>query len=303
MARQHRHLPSTKQLRYFAALVEEQHFGRAAARCFVSQSAFSVAIQELEGLLGANLVDRTNRSVTITALGKEIAVLAKLCLQDLNALVEAAAGQAEPLRGPLQLGVIPTIAPFLLPRVLPKLRKEFPSLELYLHEDVTERLYTLLMEGTLDLVVLALPYALAGVEEMTLFEDRFRLAVRKGSALVDPANYRFSRLHAGSVLLLREGHCLREHAIEACKLRDSKKLSPFSASSLLTLIEMVDADLGITYLPEMADDSALLQRTQVLTYPLGESTQRTIGLVWRRGSPRSAEFRKLGESIAKHRKG
>ena len=302
MATQRRHLPSTKQLRYFVALAEEQHFGRAAARCFVSQSAFSVAIQELEGLLGANLVDRTNRSVTVTAVGKEVAVLAKLCLQDLNTLVEAARGHAE-LQGPLQLGVIPTIAPFLLPRVLPKLRKEFPSLELYLHEDVTERLYALLMEGTLDLVLLALPYPLAGVEEMVLFEDRFRLAVRKGSALVDPTNYRFSRLHAGSVLLLREGHCLREHAIEACKIRDSKKLNPFSASSLLTLIEMVDADLGITFLPEMAEDSALLQRTQVATYPLGESTQRTIGLTWRRGSPRSAEFHRLGESITRHRKG
>ena len=303
MAEQPRHLPSTKQLRYFVALAEEQHFGRAAARCFVSQSAFSVAIQELESLLGANLVDRTNRSVTVTALGKEVAILAKLCLQDLNALVEAARGNTEPLRGALQLGVIPTIAPFLLPRVLPKLRKEFPRLDLYLHEDVTDRIYRLLMDGTLDLVLLALPYALAGVEEMPLFEDRFRLAVRKGSALVDPANYRFSRLHAGSVLLLREGHCLREHAIEACKIRDSKKLNPFSASSLLTLIEMVDADLGITFLPEMAEDSALLQRTHVVTYPLGETTQRTIGLVWRRGSPRSVEFRRLGESIAKHRKG
>jgi LysR family hydrogen peroxide-inducible transcriptional activator len=302
MATQPRHLPSTKQLRYFVALVEEEHFGRAAARCFVSQSAFSVAIRQLESLLGANLVDRTNRSVTVTALGKEVAVLAKLCLQDLNALVEAARGHAEPLRGPLQLGVIPTIAPFLLPRVLPKLRKEFPRLELYLHEDVTERLYTLLMEGTLDLVLLALPYPLTGVEEIALFEDRFRLAVRKGSTLVDPANYRFSRLHAGSVLLLREGHCLREHAIEACKLRDSKKLNPFSASSLLTLIEMVDADLGITFLPEMAEDSQLLQHTHVVTYPLGEDTQRTIGLIWRRGSPRSAEFRRLGESITRHQK-
>jgi LysR family hydrogen peroxide-inducible transcriptional activator len=296
------HLPSTKQLRYFVALAEEQHFGRAAARCFVSQSAFSVAIQEFETLLGANLVDRTNRTVTVTAVGKEVAVLAKLCLQDLNTLIEAARGHARPLQGPLQLGIIPTIAPFLLPRVLPKVRKEFPGLQLYLHEDTTQRLHAQLMDGTLDLVLLALPYALAGVEEMELFEDHFRLAVRKGSALVDPANYRFSRLHAGSVLLLREGHCLREHAIEACKIRDSQKLNPFSASSLLTLIEMVDADLGITFLPEMAEDSALLQRTQVVTYPLGEATQRTIGLVWRRGSPRSAEFRRLGEFITAHRK-
>jgi LysR family transcriptional regulator, hydrogen peroxide-inducible genes activator len=297
------HLPSTKQLRYFVALAEEQHFGRAAARCFVSQSAFSVAIQELENLLGADLVDRTNRSVTITAIGKEIAVLAKLCLQDLNTLVEAARSHGLPLHGPLQLGIIPTIAPFLLPRVLPKIRKAFPELQLFLHEDVTQRLYEQLMEGTLDLVVLALPYPLTGVEEMELFPDRFRLAVHKGTALVDPENYRFNRLNTGTVLLLREGHCLREHAIEACRIRDSQKMHPFSASSLLTLIEMVDADLGITFLPEMAEGSAMLQRTQVATYPLGENNYRTIGLIWRRGSARAKEFRTLGEFIAKHRAG
>lgn len=297
------HLPSTKQLRYFVALAEEQTFGRAAARCFVSQSAFSVAIQEFEGLLGADLVDRTNRSVTITSIGKEIAVLAKLCLQDINTLVEAARSHGLPLHGPLQLGIIPTIAPFLLPRVLPKVRKTFPELQLFLHEDVTQRLYEQLMEGTLDLVVLALPYPLTGVEQMELFEDRFRLAAHKGTKLVDPKNYRFSRLSTGTVLLLREGHCLREHAIEACRIRDSQKMHPFSASSLLTLIEMVDADLGITFLPEMAEDSAMLQRTQVATYPLGENNHRTIGLIWRRGSARGNEFRTLGEFIAKHRRG
>jgi LysR family hydrogen peroxide-inducible transcriptional activator len=121
--------------------------------------------------------------------------------------------------------------------------------------------------------------------------------------LIDAANFRLNRVHAGSVLLLREGHCLREHAIDACKIRDSEKLHPFSASSLLTLIEMVDADLGITFLPEMAVDSAMLQRTQVATYPLADDHYRTIGLIWRRGSPRSEEFRRLGEFIAKHRGG
>jgi LysR family transcriptional regulator, hydrogen peroxide-inducible genes activator len=297
------HLPSTRQLRYFVALAEEQHFGRAAARCFVSQSAFSVAIQELEGLLDANLVDRTNRRVTITAVGKEVAVLAKLCLQDLNTLVEAARGNAQPLQGPLRLGVIPTIAPFLLPRVLPRIREAFPELKLFLYEDLTQSLYQRLMDGTLDVVILGLPYPLTGVEEMELFKDRFRLAVHAGTKLVDPPTYRFNRLNAGSVLLLREGHCLREHAVEACKIRDSEKLHPFSASSLLTLIEMVDADLGITFLPEMAVDSAMLQRTQVATYPLSENSYRTIGLVWRRGSPRGDEFRRLGEFVAEHRDG
>jgi LysR family transcriptional regulator, hydrogen peroxide-inducible genes activator len=297
------HSPTFKQLRYFVALVEQKHFGRAAAQCFVSQSAFSIAIQELEGLLGANLVDRTNRRVTITAVGQEVAVLAKLCLQDLAAIVELARGESQPLQGSLQLGIIPTIAPFLLPRVLPALRKAYPKLKLFLQEDMTERLHRQLLEGELDVVLLALPYDLSGVETMDLFDDRFRLAARTGTSLVDPQHYRFSRLNEGSVLLLREGHCLREHAIEACKIRDTRKRSRVSASSLLTLIEMVDADLGVTFLPEMAVGSALLQGTQVKTYPLGDKSYRTIALVWRRGSPRAAEFRALGEFIAKHRDG
>lgn len=291
------HLPTVKQLRYFVALVEEEHFGRAAARCFVSQSAFSVAIRDLESLLQGTLVDRTNRKVTVTAKGREIAVLAKLCIQDLKTLVEAARGGAQPLTGALQLGIIPTIAPFLLPRVLPKVRSSFPGLELYLYEDITQRLLERLMEGSIDVVLMAFPYAAAGVERMELFKDRFRLAARAGTALVEPEHYRFNRLNAGNVLLLREGHCLREHAIDACRIKDAQKLSPFSATSLLTLIEMVDADLGISFLPEMAVGSALLKNTRVKTYPLAAASYRTIGLAWRRGSARADEFRMLGDFI------
>jgi LysR family transcriptional regulator, hydrogen peroxide-inducible genes activator len=297
------HLPTFKQLRYFVALVEQRHFGRAAAQCLVSQSAFSIGIQELESLLDANLVDRTNRRVTITAVGKEVAVLAKLCIQDMTTLVEVARGRSRPLTGPLQLGIIPTVAPFLLPRVLPPLRKQYPELKLYLHEDLTERLNDQLLDGTLDAVLLALPYDLRSVETMKLFDDRFRLAARAGTKLVDPEHYRFSRLNAGSVLLLREGHCLREHAIDACKIRETPKLSRMSASSLLTLIEMVDADLGITFLPEIAVGSAMLQGTQVKTYPLGDKSYRTIALAWRRGSARAEEFRELGKFIAERRDG
>jgi LysR family transcriptional regulator, hydrogen peroxide-inducible genes activator len=297
------HLPTVKQLRYFVALVEQKHFGRAAAQCYVSQSAFSVAIQELESLLGANLVDRTNRRVTITATGQEIAALANLCLKDLTALVEHARGHGEPLQGTLQLGIIPTIAPFLLPRVLPALRRQFPKLKLFLQEDLTEGLHRLLLDGTIDVALIALPHDLTGIEQLTLFNDRFRLAAKAGTTLVDPTHYRANRLNAGSVLLLREGHCMREHAIEACKLRDSRKTSRFSASSLLTLIEMVDADLGVTFLPEMAEGSALLQNTQVRTYPLGDRSLRTIALIWRRGSTRADEFKMLGKFIAEHRRG
>lgn len=288
-------LPTVKQLRYFLALEEHEHFRRAAEACFVSQSAFSVAIRELETLLGVRLVDRTNRKVTVTPLGREVATQARLCLRDLEDLVELARGSRQPLAGPLRLGVIPTVAPFLLPKVLPGLRAEFPELRLLLREDITGRIYEQLLEGALDAILIALPYEMRNVQVMTLFKDRFRLACRRGTTLVDPENYRFSLLNAESVLLLEDGHCLRDHAISACRIRKLEKVSRFAASSLLTLVEMVDADLGITFLPEMAEGSSILEGTRVATYPLHEHSYREIGLAWRRGSGRDEEFRLLGE--------
>ncbi len=294
-------LPTVKQLRYFVALAEQRHFGRAAAASFVSQSAFSTAIRELETLLGTRLVDRTNRQVTITTTGQEIATQARRCLRDLEGLVETAQGQREPLGGELHLGVIPTIAPFLLPKALPKLRRAHPKLRLFLTEDQTERLHTKLLDGDLDVVLLALPYDLRSTEILPLYKDRFFLACRENTKLVDPQNYRLSRLDSGSVLLLEDGHCLRDHALEACRIRSTDKLSRFAASSLLTLVEMVDADLGITYLPEMATGSTLIRNTKVRMYPLGDRSYRTIGLAWRKGSARAEEFRLLGDFLSSHR--
>lgn len=289
--------PTLKQLQYFLALTETTHFGRAADQCFVSQSAFSNAIQELEAKLRSQLVDRTNRNVTITATGQEVAVQARLVMRDVESLVEIARGANEPLAGVLRLGVIPTIAPFLLPAALPRLRKDYPDLELLLAEDQTERIYRRLMDGELDVLLLALPWPMQGVEELPLFKDSFCLACRDGTTRVDPENYRYNRLDSDSILLLEDGHCLREHALAACRLRDTEKVRRFGATSLLTLIEMVDADLGITFLPEMARDSALLRNTRVSLWPIGERSYRTIGLVWRKGSRRAEEFRLLGKFL------
>jgi LysR family hydrogen peroxide-inducible transcriptional activator len=227
--------------------------------------------------------------------------MARRCLQDLATLAETARAENLPLHGPLHLGVIPTIAPFLLPSVLPPLRKAYPELRLYLHEDITQRLYERLMDGTLDVVLLALPYDFRDVEQVTLYRDRFRLAAHARTKLIDPQRYDVGRLKVGSVLLLQEVHCLRHHAIDACNVRDRDKISNFSASSLLTLIEMVDADLGVTFLPEMAVGSAMLQGTEVRTYELGPRNYREIGLMWRRGSARAEEFRRLGEFLAERR--
>lgn len=290
-------LPTTKQLRYYVALVEWGHFGKAAEACFVSQSAFSVAIRELENLLDTQLVDRTNRNVTITAVGREVAAQARQVLKSLETLTEVAQGNQAPLAGKLQMGVIPTIAPFLLPKLLPALRHAFPLLELYLKEEITPRIHRLLMNGELDIVLLALPYELRNIESMTLFNDHFRLACRQSSRLVDPKHYQFDALDSESILLLEDGHCLRDHALSACRIRGLDKVSRFSASSLLTLIEMVDADLGITFLPEIAEGSPMLTGTSVKTYALDEKSYRQIALAWRQGSARADEFRQLGSFI------
>lgn len=294
-------LPSTKQLQYFTALVETEHFGRAAEASHVSQSAFSNAIKELETRLGVQLVDRTNRHVTITAIGQLIAPMARLALHDIQDIVETASGGRRPLCGELRLGVIPTVAPFLLPKVLPKLRRRFPELRLLLVEDQTENIYQRLMAGELDVLLLALPWEMRGAEHKVLFRDPFRLACRKGTDRVDPENYRLSRLDANSVLLLEDGHCLRDHALAACKIRNTQKIQSFAASSLLTLVEMVDADLGITFLPEMARNSSLLKNTSVQLHPLPDSSYRNIGLAWRQGSGRVDEFEMLGDFIETHR--
>lgn len=289
--------PTIRQLRYYVALTDTEHFGRAAERCFVSQSAFSNAIKELETALDTQLVDRTNRNVTITATGQLVAVQAKLVLRDLDSLVETARGRDDPLTGELRFGVIPTIAPFILPGALPKLRRRYPDLRLLLIEDQTQRIYARLMKGELDVLLMALPWEMQGVEELPLFNDEFCLACHENTQHVDPDNYRFNRLDSDSVLLLEDGHCLREHALKACKIRNTQKVSRFGASSLLTLIEMVDADLGVTFLPEMARGSSLLKNTRVKLHSLGERSFRSIGLVWRKGSRRIDEFRLLGEFL------
>ena len=294
-------LPTFKQLRYLIALGEHMHFGKAAEACFVSQSAFSVAIRELESTLGVQLFDRTNKRVTITAMGQEIIVQARLVVRDLESLVHMARVSNEPLSGKLRLGVIPTISPFLLPKILPQLRSHFPQLQLFLQEDTTQRVYEKLMSGELDLILIAFPYELRNVEKMTLFKDQFLLAYRKGSQFIGTQEITVDHLQSESILLLEDGHCLREHALSACKIRNLNKVSHFAASSLLTLIEMVEADLGVTYLPEMAKDSPMLKNTNIQTQAMPKSSHREIGLIWRKGTARNKEFKMLGDFIKKNR--
>jgi len=292
-------LPTIKQLRYFVALEKTEHFGKAAQACYVSQSAFSVAIRELENLLGTQLVDRTNKNVTITRIGKEVASHAKRCLRDVEYLTAIAHTSNEPLSNKLVLGAIPTIAPFVLPHLLPALKKRFPDLKLYLRENTTLALYDQLMDGELDLILIALPYKLAGVEVMPLVRDPFVLACRKDTKFINPKKYATEELPPESVILLEDGHCLRDHALSACRLRNQDTVNRFAANSLLTLVEMVESDLGITYLTKMTQDSSLLRHTNIQTWPLAEESYRDIGLAWRKNSAQVDEFRVLGEFIRK----
>ena len=292
--------PTIKQLRYFIALVEHNHFGKAAQSCFVSQSAFSVAIKELESVLDAHLVDRTNKSVTVTNIGIDTYNQAKIIIQELSRLVELSQGNKKPLSGKLSLGIIPTIAPFLLSKFVFKLQKEYPNLELYLNEGMTLSIYKKLIKGELDVILIAMPYALKNVEFMPLFNDQFNIAYKVNSKWM-PSNKSIEPINE-SVLLLEDGHCMRDHALAACKLKNLDKINRYSASSMLTLIEMVKSDIGVTYLPELSLDSYLVKQSGLHIQKLEKDSYREIGLVWRKGSSRVDEFKILGEFIKSHYK-
>jgi LysR family transcriptional regulator, hydrogen peroxide-inducible genes activator len=292
------HLPSLKQLRYLVALQEHRHFGKAAASCFVSQSTLSAGLKELETALDAALVERNNRTVVFTALGLEVANRAKRVLREAEDLAEAAAKGREPLSGRLRLGVIPTIAPYLLPKTLPVLRKAYPKLQLYLTEDQTARLLTLLEDGTLDLVLLALPYHADNVETLALFKDGFQLVTRKDSPLAQKKTATTADLKDADLLLLAEGHCLREHALAACRLPQAD--SGFAGASLNTLVEMVAGGLGVTLLPDMAVAMHVPKQGELVARPFDRSgAGRQIGLAWRTTSSRAEEFREFGAALTK----
>ncbi|MEK9969903.1 MAG: LysR substrate-binding domain-containing protein, partial [Ferrovibrio sp.] len=205
---------------------------------------------------------------------------------------------AVPLSGPLRLGVIPTISPFLLPRVLPSLRKRFPALRLFLREDLTARLVEQLQAGKLDLLLIALPYDSGALDTMTLFDDDFLVACREDHALARRNSVKLDELGEALLLLLEDGHCLRDHALAACRLPPSPRRDGFAATSLHTLVQMVDSGLGVTLLPRLALDAGILRGTDVTTRPLADGeAKRHIGLAWRRGTQRAKEFTLFGEAL------
>jgi LysR family hydrogen peroxide-inducible transcriptional activator len=291
------HPPTLRQLQYLLALRQHGHFGRAADACFVTQSTLSAGLRELEALLGVGLVERTRRVVRFTALGERMADKAVRVLREADELVEMARAEGQPLHGALRMGVIPTIAPFLLPAMLPHLRDEWPELKLYLREETSHSACDALHRGQLDCVLLALPFACGDIDSAPLVEDALYVAFPAGEApqgeVVDVGAIDESRM-----LLLEDGHCLKDHALSACNRPDLRAHAAMMGTSLHTLVQMVDNGLGQTFIPAMAIDAGILDGTRVEAKPLSSDHGfRQIALVWRRSSPREGEFQLLAGAI------
>jgi LysR family transcriptional regulator, hydrogen peroxide-inducible genes activator len=287
-------LPSLRQLRYLVALAEHRHFGRAADDCAVTQSTFSAGIQELENTLGGvSLVERTKRSVLVTPLGHDVVARARRILREAEDLVEAVQATRAPLSGALRLGVIPTIGPYLLPRLMPRLRKAFPKLRLYVREEQTTRLVEALAGGRLDLLILAKPVDLPdAIETREIGEDELMLACSAKHAFAATKIVDRERLRAEPLLLLEDGHCLRSHVLASCELSSADRNEVFQGTSVRTLVQMVASGLGVTLIPAMAVGAeAGSQRQPIVVRRLGPGRYaRTIAMAWRRSSGRKAEF-------------
>ena len=291
-------LPTLKQLQYLTALHEHGHFGKAADACFVTQSTLSAGLRELETLLDADLVERTRRVVRFTPLGERIVKKAYAVLREADELAAIAKAAGKPLSGELRLGVIPTIAPFLLPRALPPLRQAYPDLKLYLREETSSSACDSLARGQLDCVLLALPFSCGDVARFHLFDDPLYVAFHKGDVIDPPAKFPASKIDEKHLLLLEDGHCLKEHALSACNRPELRSEAAVLGTSLHTLVQMVDNRLGQTILPKMALDSGILSGTEVEARLLaGNHSYREIALIWRNSSPRADEFKLLGQAL------
>lgn len=292
------YLPSLRQLGYFMALAKELNFTRAAEACFVGQSTLSAGLKELEEGLGIRLVERDRQSVSITPAGLEVLERAKAILAASQDLVEYAGASGKPMTSTIRLGVIPTIAPFLLPSVLPEIRHRFPDLKITLREDLTGNLLSRLAEHKLDFALIALPYDVKGLLVEELFDDHFWLVAKDGDPALKGKEVTLPAKMAERLLLLEEGHCLREHSLQACKRADISKAEGLEATSLLTLLQMVESGLGIALLPGMAVNSSLLSNSELVAKELAApAPKRVIALVARSSTAHLEEFAALSACI------
>ncbi|EAQ29697.1 transcriptional regulator [Erythrobacter sp. NAP1] len=292
------YLPTIKQLQYLVALHEHGHFGRAADASFVSQSTLSAGIRELESLLGVTLVERSRRVVRFTALGEQVVAKANKLLREAEELSDLVQAAGKPLSGQLRMSVIPTIAPFMIPRLLPRLKKERPDLQLMLREETSHDALESLQHGRADCVLLALPFDTGEADWVHIADDPLFVAFPKDDPRDPPATIPPDMIDQGRLLLLEDGHCLRDHALAACNRSELRASASMIGTSLHTLVQMVDNDLGLTMLPEMAIDAGILNGTEVVARPVeSDNAKREIVLAWRKNSPREADFRLLADEL------
>jgi LysR family hydrogen peroxide-inducible transcriptional activator len=296
-------LPTLRQLAYLVELSERLNFRVAAEAQFVTQSTLSAGLKELESQLGVQLVERDNRNVRLTAIGEDVAARARELLAAATDLAEAARSATRPLSGPLRLGAIPTIAPYLLPRLLPALRRAHGDLKLYLREDVTKVLLERLRAGGLDLALIALPFDTGDLYVRELFRDEFSLVMRQADRAAGEKQVALRKIDPADMLLLEEGHCLRDHAIAACHPRRGAWESRVEATSLTTLIQMVEGGLGRTLLPGLTLEAGILKGTRLVACRLSPPVpSRTLALVARRTSPRRPDADLLADFLIDQRR-
>ena len=283
-------LPSLRQLSYLVTLSETLHFTEAARRSFVTQSTLSGGIMELERLLGGVLVERDRQNVRLTPLGEQVVARARVLLADAQDLMRLSREMSEPLTGDLHLGIIPTIAPFILAPLLTAVRDELPKIKLHLHEAQSEKIVEKLEHGNLDMVILALPFETRGLKVQEIAKESLYLVCNKNDSLAANAKS-LSDLDLSRLMLLEEGHCLRDHALSACPIGERKNDNRLKASSLPTLIEMVLSNLGFTLLPEIAVQTTLLKsQNDLIIKPIDNAPERTLALVTRKSTPLQTEF-------------
>jgi LysR family hydrogen peroxide-inducible transcriptional activator len=293
-------LPTLRQLQYLKLLAEHGSFSRAAEAAHVTQPTLSAGIQELERILGAPVVDRARSGVILTAAGEEAVHRAQAILAQAEDLVQAAQTAGQPLTGRFRLGVIPTIAPYLLPKALPVLRQRFPKLRLFLREDLTGRLITGLRAGALDAALIALPYDMTGLAWEHVADDELLAAAPVGHRMTHETRVRPEDFEGDDLILLEDGHCLRDHVLAACGLEPPKPSSEesFAATSLPTLVQMVSSGLGVSFLPAMAVNAGLTEHVPMTIRHLeADHPSREIVVVWRAGSSRAREGRLLAEAF------
>ena len=294
--------PTFRQLKYLVSISKNLHFGKAAKECFVSQSTLSSGIQELERLLNVKLLERTKRTVFLTPLGKEISKKAESINIEMNDVLDLVKSAQEKMFGETRLGVIPTIAPYLLPKLMPKIRKHYPGLNLKLVEDQTANILNMLYSGSLDLILIAKPYKTENLNVELIKKDFFHVALPFNSNLlkIKKKSLNNSDISQTNMLLLDEGHCLRDHALQACSKETKQKIDAFKATSLLTLVQMVANNTGITLLPDLVINSELLKNSKIkiLDYENNKNF-REIALCWRISSPRNNDFSNFASFLRK----